>query len=324
MTERGLGRGLGSVMELSEAVPDLSGFVTAEDPHALGDTGSAKAAVVWMVIGSVAFGTMNAMVKWTGDFDIGVPTVIMVRSAVIAGLAFAWATANSRSLRIVDQRKMLLRCTTGLIAMFCYFYALQSIPITQAVSLQYTAPLFVALLSGRVLKERVSPWVVACVAISFVGVALIISPRFGEIEPDALFALASGFLAAMAYMFVRDLRSTDSPTGVVFWFAAFSAVISLPLAIRETVTLGVEEMVILIGVGLGAGLGQVGITMAYQQAKAAWIAAFSYTTVLVASFFGWLFFDEILLIDDYIGALLIIGTGVALILMTPQDTSTES
>ena len=46
--------------------------------------------------------------------------------------------------------------------------------------------------------------------------------------------------------------------------------------------------------------------------------------VLVASFFGWLFFDEILLIDDYIGALLIIGTGVALILMTPQDTSTES
>jgi drug/metabolite transporter (DMT)-like permease len=323
MAERGLGRGLGSMAELSEHTPDLSGFVTSEDPHALGDTGSAKAAVVWMLIGSVAFGAMNAMVKWTDDFDIGVPTVIMVRSAVIAGLAFAWASVNSRTLRIVSRRKMMLRCTTGLVAMFCYFYALQRIPITQAVSLQYTAPLFVALLSGRVLKERVSPWVVACVAIAFVGVALIISPRFGEVEPDALFALASGFLAAMAYMYVRDLRSTDSPTGVVFWFAAFSAAVSLPLAIRETVTLGAEEMLILIGVGLGAGLGQVGITMAYQQAKAAWIAAFSYTTVLVASFFGWLFFDEVLLIDDYIGALLIIGTGVALILMTPQNARTE-
>ena len=54
------------------------------------------------------------------------------------------------------------------------------------------------------------------IGLAFVGVSLIISPRLGEVEPDALFALASGFLAAMAYMFVRDLRSTDSPTGVVF------------------------------------------------------------------------------------------------------------
>ena len=318
MTKKGLGRSLKSLSQTTKS-PDLSGFISNNDSYVYGDSGSAKAAVFWMILGSFAFGTMNAIIKKTEDFDINVSTIVLVRSSVIAGIVFLWALYYARPLKIVNRKKMFLRCFTGLTAMFCYFYSLQRIPITQAVSLQYTAPLFVAIFSGKILKEKVTPSVMICVLISFFGVSLIVSPEFGKVEPDALFALASGLGAGLAYIFVRDLRSTDSPAGVVFWFAMFSILVSAPFAIRETIFLSLNELLLLISVGLGAGIGQIGITLAYQQANAAWISAFSYTIVLVASFYGWYYFDEVLKFDDYLGALLIVTTGIFLILISPKE-----
>jgi len=323
MVKKGLGRGLNSLSKTTGS-PDLSSFISTDETYVYGDSGSAKAAVFWMIVGSIAFGTMNAIIKKTEDFDISVSTIILVRSSVIAGIVYLWALYYSRPLKIIDRKKMFLRCFTGLTAMFCYFFSLQRIPITQAVSLQYTAPLFVAIFSGKILKEKVSPYVMFCVLIAFIGVTLIVSPEFGKVETDALFALASGLGAGLAYIFVRDLRATDSPAGVVFWFAMFSTIVSAPFAISETILLNLTELFLLISVGIGAGIGQIGITLAYQQANAAWISAFSYTTVLVASFYGWFYFGEILEFDDYIGALLIIITGVSLILLNPNnDTNTE-
>ncbi len=318
MVKKGLGRGLNSLSETTNP-PNLSAFISTNKSYVYGDSGSAKAAVFWMILGSIAFGTMNAIIKKTEDFDISVSTIILVRSSVIAGIVYLWALYYSRPLKIVDRKKMFLRCFTGLTAMFCYFYSLQRIPITQAVSLQYTAPLFVAIFSGKILKERVHPSVMFCVLIAFFGVTLIVSPEFGKVESDALFALASGLGAGLAYIFVRDLRSTDSPAGVVFWFAMFSTLVSAPFAISETVFLSFNELLLLISVGLGAGIGQIGITLAYQQANAAWISAFSYTTVLVASFYGWFYFDEVLKVDDYLGAFLIVVTGIFLIVINPND-----
>ena len=109
-------------------------------------TDSPRIAVLWMIFGSVCFGTMNALVKWT-SFHADVWMIIMVRSAVIALAVAIFAGSRGLSLKVNDKRKMLLRCVVGMTAMILYFTALGRIPIGQAVTLQYTAPLFVALLS---------------------------------------------------------------------------------------------------------------------------------------------------------------------------------
>ena len=79
----------------------------------------------------------------------------------------------------------------------------------------------------------------------------------------------------------------------------------------------------LIGIGIGAGGGQVGITMAYHKANAAWVSAFSYLTVLVATFYGFTFFGESLSLIDWIGGALVVGSGVALVFVFPRDESSE-
>ena len=104
-------------------------------------------AVLWMIFGSLCFGTMNALVKYTSELDgVDVWMVILIRSAVIAFAVASFAVSRGISLKMNDPKTMFLRCAVGLTAMILYFSALARIPIGQAVTLQYTAPIFVALL----------------------------------------------------------------------------------------------------------------------------------------------------------------------------------
>ena len=248
----------------------------------------------------------------------------MVRSAVIAFAVAAFAASRGISLKVNDYRTMLLRCVVGLIAMILYFTALGRIPIGQAVTLQYTGPLFVALLSGRILAERVSASVASLVLTAFAGIVLIVSPEVGTVDPNALLALGSGFFAALAYMYVRELRKTDSPATVIFWFAAFSVVGSIVQSAPHISELDSNTIAALIGIGIGAGGGQVGITMAYHKANAAWVSAFSYLTVLVATFYGFSLFGETLSLADWLGGALVVGSGIALVFVFPPDEKSES
>ena len=125
-------------------------------------------------------------------------------------------------------------------------------------------------------------------------------------------------------MYVRELRTTDSPTSVVFWFAIASVAGSIVQAAPDLFSLDTKTLAALVGIGIGAGGGQVGITMAYQKANAAWVSAFSYLTVIVAVFYGFVIFGETLSMADWIGGLLVVGSGIALVFMVPPEVEKTS
>ena len=281
---------------------------------------AAHRAVAWMLLASVAFGSGSALVKWTAG-QAGVATVIFGRSLVITLALLTWSQLRGASLYVGNRRRMLWRCTVGLSAMTCYFYAVQQIPLSNAVTLQYTAPLFVALFSGAMLRERVSSLVYGCIALSFVGTVLIVSPSLRSVDIDALVALISGVLSAFAYLAVRGLRTSATPDGVVFWFALFCTLATLPLAGSERPRLALPEVLAITGVGICAGVGQTGMTRAYQAARAAYIGAFSYATVLVGGIYGWLLFHQTLVWGDALGAALIVGSGALLVSSAPNAKS---
>jgi drug/metabolite transporter (DMT)-like permease len=203
--------------------------------------------------------------------------------------------------------------------MFCYFYSVQKIPLSNAVTLQYTSPLFVALFSGAVLREKVPPLIYGCILVSFIGTILIVSPSLQYIDIDATIALISGVFSAFAYLAVRGLRTSSSPDGIVFWFAAFCTLISLPFAARELPTLVMNDTLAVVGVGVCAGIGQTGMTRAYHAARAAYIGAFSYATVIIGGIYGWLIFHQELVWGDAIGAALIVGSGAILVISIPDE-----
>tara|TARA_B100000287_G_scaffold210878_1_gene199075 strand:+ start:318 stop:1193 length:876 start_codon:yes stop_codon:yes gene_type:complete len=279
----------------------------------MNDYDSPRTAVAWMLFASFSFGSMNALVKWTSA-EVDVWTTVFVRSFVIAFAIYIIARVGKVDLVVHDRKNMAFRCLTGLAAMILYFSALGLIPIGQAVTLQYTNPLFVALLSGFFLSERVHPQVWALAMVSFLGIILIVSPDLRTIEKDALLALGSGFFAGVAYLYVRRLRATEEALSIVFWFAAFSVAATVLPAIPGLASINSDPILILalVGIGVGAGAGQVGLTYAFHRANAAWVSAFSYLTVIVATAYGYLLFDEILDTRDIIGGMMIVCSGIFL------------
>ena len=284
------------------------------------NTDSPQTAIAWMVLAGLCFSATGVFVKLSGGLLI-VWTVIFGRSAVIAIMTFVLAKIQEKSLSFEEPRWLLARCVTGLSAMACYFYAIPLIPLTTAVVLQWTSPLFVALFSGYLIKERVSPFLFICIGAAFVGTVLIISPSFEAIEVNAIYALISGVLSALAYLSIRQLRSTATSESVVFWFAVFCVIFSLPFSAKELFTLSSYEIQVLIGVGVTAGIGQIGMTRAYHAAKAAYIGAFSYSTVVVSWVYGLFIFNEVLSLWDMVGTLLIVGSGIVLATTSPKTES---
>ena len=285
---------------------------------------SPQAAIAWMVLAGLCFSATGVFVKLSGEVGVVVWTVIFGRSAVIAVMTYFLSKIQKVSLSFKEPKWLLSRCITGFSAMACYFYAIPLIPLTTAVVLQWTSPLFVALFSGYLIKEKVSPFLFGCIGIAFAGTVLIISPSFEAIEINAIYALASGILSALAYLSIRELRTTASSESVVFWFAVFCIIVSLPLSAKELTTLSSYEIQILLGVGITAGVGQIGMTRAFHAAKAAYIGAFSYSTVVVSWIYGLFIFDEVLSSWDMLGTLLIVGSGIILATTSPKTTNVQA
>jgi len=283
---------------------------------------SPQAAIAWMVLAGLCFSATGVFVKLSGGHVI-VWTVIFGRSIVIAVMTYVLSKIQNRPLSFKEPKWLISRCITGFSAMACYFYAIPLIPLTTAVVLQWTSPLFVALFSGYLIKEKVSPFLFGCIGIAFTGTVLIISPSFEAVEINALYALASGILSALAYLSIRELRSTASSESVVFWFAIFCVIVSLPLSARELTTLTSYEVQLLVGVGITAGIGQIGMTRAFHAAKAAYIGAFSYSTVVVSWIYGLFIFDEVLSSWDMLGTLLIVGSGIILATTSPKTSKIQ-
>jgi len=285
---------------------------------------SPQAAVAWMVLAGLCFSATGVFVKLSGEVGVVVWTVIFGRSAVIAIMTYLLSKIQKVSLSFKEPKWLLSRCITGFSAMACYFYAIPLIPLTTAVVLQWTSPLFVALFSGYLIKEKVSPFLFGCIGIAFIGTVLIISPSFEAVEINALYALTSGILSALAYLSIRELRTTASSESVVFWFAVFCIIVTLPLSVKELTTLSSYEIQILLGVGVTAGVGQIGMTRAFHAAKAAYIGAFSYSTVVVSWIYGLFIFDEVLSPWDMLGTLLIVGSGIILATTSPKTTNVQA
>src|SRR5690606_5674368 len=120
-----------------------------------------------------------------------------------------------------------------------------------------------------------------------------------------LAALASGLLAALAYIAVRKLRTTDPPSRIVLFFSIFSMIATAPFALYDGVPLDATELGLLLAVGLCASGGQLAMTRAYAVEKATVVGPFSNATVVFSFAYGLIFWDETLDASALVGMALV-------------------
>ena len=202
----------------------------------------------------------------------------------------------------------LVRSGVGIGAMYCFFYGLAHLSLGDSMLIKSTIPLMIPFISLIWLQESISHRVIWAGGLGFLGVFLILKPD-GELNWASLVALSSSLMAAIAFVTVRKLSATEPTLRIVSYFAIVGLFISgIPL-IWTWQTPTISQCWMLMGVGLTTTIGQLLLTRGYQNAPAARVGIFTYTSVPFGTFLGWLFWNELLEPNSYLGAVLIVLAG---------------
>lgn len=263
------------------------------------------------VVAAAAFALMGALIKQAST-ELSTPMVTFLRN--LFGLMFLLpllARGRPRDLASARLPLHLLRCVVGLVAMYCFFYAIAHIPLAEAMLLNYAAPLYVPLIAWFWLGEKPHWGIWPLVLMGLAGVALIIRPEAASAPNLAsLVAVAAGVFAGWAFVTIRKLSATEPAPRIVFWFGVFAVLITGLPALLAWQPPSSQAWLLLLGVGLAATVAQISLTRSYALIPAAQVAPLNYLVVVFAMLLGWLFWDERLSAWSMLGTLLVISSSI--------------
>ena len=98
-----------------------------------------------------------------------------------------------------------------------WFFALTLIPIGQVVAIEFTMPIWTAILAAAFLGERMTVWKIAAIVLGIVGVIVIVRPAAGEVNPGQLIALAAAVGFGISIAMVKSLTRTEATLAIIFW-----------------------------------------------------------------------------------------------------------
>ncbi|MBW3535970.1 MAG: DMT family transporter [Gemmatimonadetes bacterium] len=271
----------------------------------------------YMVAGAFAFSVMSALVKAGGAT---LPTMELVLGRSVGMLLLVWGTLRLRGIGLWggERRLLVLRGVLGFIALSAFYYSVVHLPLADATVIQYTNPVWTALIAAVVLGEHLRPVEVVVSVASLLGVALVARPTFlfgGEglgLDPLAVgVALAGAVFSAAAYVTVRRLRGEEAMV-VVWYFALISSLAALPAVVPVWVTPTPGEWGLLAAIGISTYLGQIFMTWGLQRERAGKAMAVGYLQIVFAGLWGFLFFAEVPDAWGIAGAALVVASTLAL------------
>jgi drug/metabolite transporter (DMT)-like permease len=275
-----------------------------------------------MVLAQVFFAGMNVCTR-LGARHLPWSEIAATRFLIGALVALGIAWYRGSSLRITDRPNTWRRTVFGTLAAICTFYALASsrIAVGDAATLTATAPVFVALLSGPLLGERVGSRVALVIALGFAGIVAVVRPSFDLAFPIAVIAtIGSGFYA-LAMIWLRKIGPGETHEAIVLHFSTFALVVTLALAIPDWRWPDWRSGLFLLGVGLSGGGGQVAMTRAYSLHRAAPVTALSGLGIVLTHLLAIPVFGDHPTAWQVAGSLLVIAASV--LLTTVPDVVTS-
>ncbi len=275
-----------------------------------------SAGLRYMAISSFFFSIMGLLVKVAGQ-RLPSQEIVFFRSLLVLGFAYAMIRRAGASALGNDKKWLVVRGSTGFVALSCFYYGVTHLPLADATLIMYTNPVFTGILAAIFLAESINVADVVGVVVSLIGVVLVAQPSFifggaGRLDPVAVgIALVGAVISATSYVIVRKLRATEHELTVVFYFPLISVPASIPIALPSAVLPTWTELAVLLGVGVVTFIAQVTMTRGLHLEKAGRATAVSYLQVVFAFIWGMLFFDEYPTVYSIVGAVLIIGSTVA-------------
>ena len=226
---------------------------------------------------------------------------------------FAWHRAGAGFWRTRKPGLQLARSLFLLLATLGFWGGLRYLPLAEASSISFLAPIFVVLLSWPLLRERATRARRIASAVGFVGIVILLRPGSAVMHPAVVLLLGSALANALYQLLTRKLLDESAHT-TLFYSASVGTVgltLGLPFTadLAQLSALGFAALVLL---GALAGIGHWCVTRAYLQAPASLLSPFTYLQMLWATAFGYAVFAQH---PDRLSALgmgIVVASGIAL------------
>ena len=275
---------------------------------------------LWMLVAGLLFGCMGVFVKLGAPYFSHIE-LVFYRSFI--GLIFVYLIMRQQRVSVATRhwQSHLWRGISGTVALALFFYCITVLPLATAVTLNYTAPLFLTVFTMMVYKDKFHLPMTIVITPGFGGVVLLLHPTLehDQLLPGLL-GLISGFLAGIAYLNLKQLGILKEPAPrTVFYFSLTASVGSGIWMLFDTVhVITSQNFMLLLGLGGTATLAQIAMTHAHRVGNTLVVSSLAYSTIVFASLFGMWLWDESLPISGWLGMALIIASGVLSLRLSPK------
>ena len=200
----------------------------------------------------------------------------------------------------------VFRGGNGTISMFFWFYAINSLPLSEAVSLSFLTPIVTTIASIIFLKEKVSKNIFMASFVSCMGVVIILRPGFHKFEEGYIFSFCSIIFWTISNLIVKTMTKTDKPKTIVAHMTFFMFIFSMPFALPYLAPLNFISFVEFFILGIISNISYKLIAEAYSKNDLSILQPFDFSRLIFTSFVAYFVFDEKLDIWVFIGSLVIL------------------
>lgn len=267
--------------------------------------------IIYIIISAFFFALMGLFVKLSGDL----PTIqkSFFRNFVAMIFAFILITKNKEWVLPKGENVgyLLIRAVAGTGGILCNFYALSNMNLADASMLNKLSPFFAVIFSLFILKEKASLKQIFAVTLAFIGALFVMKPSFSFEGLPAFMGFLGGLGAGLAYACVRKLTQNGFKGSlIIFYFSAFSCVVTLPWLIFDFTPMSAQQWLYLILAGLSASGGQYFITTAYSKAPAKEISIYDYSQIIFTTLLSFVVFGDLPDTFSFVGYAIIISAAV--------------
>lgn len=248
--------------------------------------------IIAILISAVGFSFMSVFFRLAGDLPVFQKSLARNLVAMFIPMYFIFKYKQPLFGKLSSQPLLISRSTLGLIGVLLNIYAIDHMILSDADTLMKLNPFWTILLSLIFLNEKVRNYQFIAMIIAIAGMLFVVKPEFSSSMFPAIAGLLSGIFAASAYTCVRALSTREAPYTIVFYFSFFSIIVLIPFTIFTFEPMTMTQVWYLIGAGLSAAAGQIGITLAYSYAPAKDISIFTYASIIFTALFGFILFGE--------------------------------
>ncbi|MGX9575719.1 DMT family transporter [Mesorhizobium sp. f-mel] len=264
-------------------------------------------AAFWMALSIASFLTMSVAGRAT-TAELNVFQVLELRSVIglFILLPLVMISGGFAAMRTKRPLAHIARNVVHFVGQAAWLYALTLIPLAVLISIEFTTPIWTAILAVGFLGERLSRPRLAAIVLGLIGVVIIVRPGVGSVDPGHIVVLGAAVCFGISVVLVKSLTRTDSVVSIIFWMLVIQSVLGLIPALYEWRNPPLELWPWILLIAFTGMSSHFCMARALAYADATVISPMDFLRVPLSALIGWLLYHE--QIDAFTagGALLIL------------------